>query len=95
MLSIGLESLRVSDERLDAMFALTKKEKEALPKSAFGIPRLRKFPLTSKKQVRAAISYFHYAHEDDRPLLARKILAAAKKFGIVVKSKSILSYAEK
>lgn len=76
------------------IFNISKKEKEKLKPSEFGVPRLKKFPLNSAKRVRSAEAYFHYAEEADRPLLARKIIAAAKKFGIEIKSETILKYAE-
>ena len=77
------------------IFNISKKEKEKLKPSEFGVPRLKKFPLNTAKRVRSAESYFHFCPEADKELLARKILEAAKRFNIEIKSDTILEYAKK
>lgn len=47
-----------------------------------------KYPLNDEEHVRSAISYFHKAPEDKRKSLAKKIVKAAKKFGIEISEKS-------
>lgn len=70
-------------------------ERRALPDSDFGIPELREFPMPDAVHVRAAESYFHYAPEEFKPALARRIIAKAKKFGVEVSSPTVLGWAEK
>ncbi len=72
---------------------LTAEERRELPDSAFGIPELREFPLTNAAHVRSAESYFRYADDAHKPELARRILAAAEKFGVEVRSHTICSWA--
>lgn len=72
---------------------MTAKERNALPDDAFGIPSLRKFPLTDAKHVRLAMSYFNTCEEKYRKELALNILIACNKFGVKIHSKSeILGY---
>ena len=47
-----------------------------------------KYPLNDEEHVRSAISYFHKAPEAKRKSLAKKIVKAAKKFGIEISEKS-------
>jgi len=64
------------------MSKLTTAERNKLPVSAFGLPKLRKFPLIDKEHVLSAIKFYHYADDKDKPLLAKKIRTAMKKFDI-------------
>lgn len=47
-----------------------------------------KYPLNDEEHVRSAISYFHKCPKDKQKSLARKIVKAAKKFGVEVSEKS-------
>ncbi len=75
------------NDRLDA------EERRELKDSDFGIPENREFPMPDAEHVRAAETYFRYAPEDKKCELARRILLKAKKFGVKVKSQTILNYA--
>ena len=79
---------RASD-RLD-----TEGRKE-LKASDFGLPERREFPMPDAPHVRAAEAYFRYAPAADKPLLARRILLKAKKFGVNIQSPTVLKYAQK
>jgi hypothetical protein len=74
---------------------LSTEKRKALEDSDFGIPETREFPLTDAAHIRAAESYFHYAPDDKKTLLAQRILAKAKKFGVNVESQKIWEWAEK
>lgn len=76
-------------DRLDA------EERRELQASAFGLPDRREFPMTDAAHVRAAEAYFRYAPAAEKPLLARRILLKAKKFGVKVKSPTVLKYANR
>ena len=73
---------------------LTTEERKELPDSDFGIPETREFPIPDATHVHAAEAYFRYAPEDKKASLARFILNRAKKFGVDVKSQTILDYAK-
>ena len=64
------------------MSKLTAAERNKLPASAFGLPKLRTYPLIDKEHVLSAIRFFHYADDKDKPLLAKNVRRAMKKFGI-------------
>ena len=72
---------------------LTTEERKELPSSDFGLPETREFPMPDAAHVRAAESYFRYAPEDKKPLLAYRILQKAAEFG--VQSPVIFEWAEK
>lgn len=74
---------------------LNTEEKRALKASDFGLPERREFPMPDAPHVRAAEAYFRYAAAADKPLLARRILLKAKKFGVKVESPTVLKYAAK
>ena len=59
-------------------------KRSELPTSAFGIPEQRKYPLDSEKHVRSAIRLFGHAPEDKKKILAKRIIAKAKKYNIQV-----------
>lgn len=67
---------------------LTSEERNNLPKSKFGLPNERKFPLTDGNHVRSAISYFHTCPDSKKPELAKRIRNAAKKFKIEISEDS-------
>lgn len=74
---------------------LNTEEKRELKESDFGLPARREFPMPDAPHVRAAEAYFRYAPAADKPLLARRILLKAKKFGVKVQSPTVLKYADK
>jgi len=74
---------------------LNTEERNELKSSDFGIPSSREFPMPDAAHVKAAEAYFRYAPEDQKPLLAHRILSKAKKFGVKIKSSTILEWAEK
>lgn len=80
---------REHPDRLDA------EERRALPDSDFGIPEDREFPMPDAAHVRAAESRFHFAPDDKKAALARRILEKAKAFGVDVESEHVLEWAKK
>ena len=74
---------------------LSAEERKELKDSDFGIPETREFPIPDAAHVRAAEAYFRYAPDDKKQELARRILSKANKFGVEVKSETILEWAEK
>ena len=60
------------------------KERDELPDSAFGLPKLRKYPMTDPDRVKNAIKYFKFCSEENRDELAKNIKKAVKKFNIEV-----------
>lgn len=74
---------------------LTVRERSELDNSEFGIPEDRSFPMTDAAHVRSAESYFRYALDNEKPELARNILAKAEEFGVTVSSPTILEWAGK
>ena len=63
--------------------------------SRFGIPGKRAFPMPDAEHVRDAESRFHLASDEDKPELARRILAKAQEFGVNVQSPNVLEWANK
>ena len=86
---ISTESATISIEN-----TLSSKDRDALPDSAYGLPKDRKYPLYNKNgkpdeaHIRSAMSYFHKCPEDKKHILARNILKAAKKAGMDIDKKS-------
>ena len=75
--------------------ALRGKERDELPDSAFGLPKLRKYPMTDPDRVKNAIKYFKFCSKENRPELARNIKKAVKKFNIemvVTRGNPIIEY---
>lgn len=72
---------------------LNTEERKELPDSAFGLPDEREFPMPDAAHVRSAESYFRYAPDDKKPLLAYRILQKAAEFGVDVESPTILKWA--
>ena len=61
--------------------ALNTRMRKTLPDDAFGIPRLRAYPLCDKSHVQQAIRLFsHCKNENDRKILASNIFAAMRHF---------------
>ena len=61
---------------------ITTKERNQLPDDAFGIPSLRKYPLTSKKLVLSAIKLFGHCPKEHEAELARNIIKKMKEYNI-------------
>lgn len=74
---------------------LTPEERRELKDSDFGIPETREFPMPDAAHVRAAEAYFRYAPDDKKEELAHRILLKAKKYGVEVKSQTILEWANR
>lgn len=70
-------------------------ERRSLKDSDFGIPSLREFPMPDAVHVRAAEAYFRYASNENKPLLAHRILLKAKKFGVDVESDTVRDWAKR
>lgn len=70
-------------------------ERRKLKDSDFGLPALREFPMPDAVHVRAAEAYFRYASNENKPLLAHRILLKAKKFGVDVESDTIREWAKR
>jgi hypothetical protein len=73
---------------------LTKAERDALPSSAFGLPKERKFPLVIKgadgeydwSHLRDAIAYFHTCKDEaNKKILAQNIAKVIRKYNVDVK----------
>ncbi len=77
------------NDRLDAA------ERHELPDSDFGLPEDREYPMPDAAHVRAAEAYFRYAPKGKESELARNILKKAEQYGVDVRSKTILDWAEK
>lgn len=67
------------------LMEMTKKERDAIPESKFGLEEERKYPLDSAEHVRSAIKLFGHCPENKKHHLAKRIMAAAKKHGVEVK----------
>ncbi len=63
-------------------YVLTKKDRDQLDESEFGIEELRKYPLNDAEHVKMANTFFNKAPKQYKGILAVKILDAAKKFNI-------------
>jgi hypothetical protein len=63
---------------------LTAKKRKRLDDNSFGLPDERKFPLNDAAHVKSAIAYFRYCPAAKKKALAKRILAAAKKFGVKI-----------
>lgn len=74
---------------------LTAEGRGELVDSEFGIPAKREFPMPDAEHVRAAESRFHFAADEDKPELARRILTKAREFGVDVESPNVLEWANK
>lgn len=75
------------NDRLDT------EERREIPDSMYGLPERREYPMPDAAHVRAAEAYFRYCPEDLKPQLARAILKFAQRYGVDIKSQTILSYA--
>lgn len=84
MIEISLENGTV----ISIESALSSKERSNLPVSAFGIPELRKFPLTDANHVRMAIRYFNSAPAKYKHELAVRICRVAKKYVVEISEDS-------
>lgn len=64
------------------MAKLSTDKRKELKDSDFGIPEKRMYPLHDKEHVEAAVKMFGHASDEDKPQLARRILAKAKEYGM-------------
>ena len=72
-------------DALEKAAPLTTKKRNKLKTDTFAFPKQRKFPLNDANHVRSAMSYFGSVKdvsEAEKRTAYRKILRAAKKFGI-------------
>lgn len=76
----------------DRLYASDRKK---LRTTDFGIPQTREYPMPDAPHVRAAESYFRYAPDDQKALLAHRILIKARKYGVHIHSQEILDWAAK
>ncbi len=72
---------------------LNTEERNELPDDMFGLPERREYPMPDAAHVRAAEAYFRYCPEDLKPVLAKAIIRFAHRYGVDVRSNTILSYA--
>lgn len=72
---------------------LNSEERRELPDSDYGLPQRREYPMPDAAHVRAAEAYFRYCPDELKPQLAKAILAKAHRFGVDIKSPTVLSFA--
>mgnify|MGYP007069836582 CR=1 FL=1 len=77
-----VEESTILNEQIELRDCLLETKRSELPDSAFGVPSKRKFPLDTEAHVRSAIKFFNYVDPEDEEELARRIIAAMKKFDI-------------
>jgi len=73
------------------MAELDQDERDSLADDRFAFPKERKEPIEDAAHVRAAIARFNQVEgvsDEERDAAWRRILAAAKKFGVEVTEKS-------
>ena len=73
------------------MSELDQKDRDRLSDSKYAFPKERKEPIENASHVRNAIARFNQVKgvsDDERDAAWKRILAAAKKFGVDVKEKS-------
>lgn len=70
------------------MSELSKKQKDNLKDSVFGIPLLRKYPLNDREHVLKAIQFFHHCPLEHKKELAHNINRKAKKYDITISQSS-------
>lgn len=73
------------------MSKLDQEDRDKLSDSKYAFPKERKEPIEDAKHVRAAIARFNQVEgvsDDERDAAWKRILAAAKKFGVEVNEKS-------
>ena len=73
------------------MSELNQKDRDKLSDSKYAFPKERKEPIENASHVRNAIARFNQVkgvNDDERDAAWKRILAAAKKFGVEVKEKS-------
>ena len=79
------EAVHGLEEAIEIAAPLTTKKRNRLRDETFAFPKQRKFPLNDATHVRSAMSYFGSVKdvsESEKRTAYRKILRAAKKFGI-------------
>ena len=79
---IGQQVKDIDDDVIEEATYIEETKRSELPDDAFGVPSKRKFPLDTEAHVRSAIKFFNYVDPEDEAELARRIIAAMKKFNI-------------
>lgn len=67
------------------MVRLTSKERRNIPEEHFGLPDVKKYPLTDETHVRKAVQFFKYCPPAKRTVLAKNINSRAKELGLTMK----------
>ena len=70
-------------------------ERKKFKETDFGLPKTRKYPMLNKRDVAMAARGFHRAREEDKKMLAKRIMKKAKEFGVTIKDPGILKYAKR
>ena len=92
LLNVYSESNELSDWQREGLLlvesymfekTLKAKDRNKLDDSEFGIPSLRKYPIHDKAHVSAAIQRFNHVDTKHEKELARNIIKAMKKFGMM------------
>jgi hypothetical protein len=73
--------------------SLTAEERKDLTDEDFGIPEEKKFPIHDADHVRAAVQMFRFCPKAKREGCAKRIVKAAGKLGVDVKSALVLKCA--
>ena len=83
---VALEAvLDMTDEYDAALEALKKKDRDAMPASAFALPKERKYPIDTEESVKNGIKYFRFVPKENRKTVAEAYIKAIKKFKIDVR----------
>ena len=83
---VALEAVLDLTEEYDAATeALKKKDRDAMPESAFALPKERKYPIDTEESVKNGIKYFRFVPKENRKTVAAAYIKAIKKFKIDVR----------
>ena len=66
------------------LIGITETKRSDLPDNAFGVPELRKYPLTDEEHVRSAIKFFNYVDSKYEKELADNIKVKIKEYKVKV-----------
>ena len=66
------------------LIGITETKRSDLPDNAFGVPELRKYPLTDEEHVRSAIKFFNYVDSKYEKELADNIKDKIKEYKVKV-----------
>lgn len=74
--------------------SLTKKERDSIPSSQFGLEKERKYPLDTNEHIESAIRLFGHCPENRKAHLAKRITSFAKHTGVKIdKDTEVYKYA--